>query len=63
MVNHMRKVELNHIIHGDKRPNLDSVVKEVISDEMIFEMRFQLQERDNYLKTGGRALLDKLEKK
>lgn len=57
----MRKVELSHIIYGDKRPNLDSVVKELKSGEMIFEMKFQLQERDNYPKTGGRALPDKLE--
>lgn len=44
---------------GAKRTILDSIVKEVLSDQMIFEMRSELQ-GDNYPKTGGTGLLDRL---
>lgn len=43
---------------GAKRTILDSIVKEVLSDQMIFEMRSELQ-GDNYPKTGGTGLLDR----
>ena len=44
---------------GAKRTILDSIVKEVLSDQMIFEMRSELQ-GENYPKTGGTGLLDRL---